>query len=76
MPSRITSYSASLIDHIYRYQGNFRRDTVDIKSGNLLGDITDHLANYTILVNKKSTVERGPKIHVYSKKTLIYSKNA
>ena len=52
MPTQITDLSATLIDHIYYYDGsNFKRN-VTIKSGNLWCDLTDHLPNYILIFNK------------------------
>ena len=52
MPTRITDSSATLVDHIYYSKGcNSKRD-VNIKSGNLWCDLTDHLPNYILIVNK------------------------
>ena len=43
-PTRITDHSATLIDNI------FTNDVcVDIKSGNLISDITDHFPNFVII---------------------------
>jgi len=39
MPTRITSGSATLIDHIYYYGGNNNKHNMKPKSGNLLIDI-------------------------------------
>ena len=48
LPTRITSHSATLIDHI---MARLPKSKVQCKvnSGNLLCDITDHLANFTII---------------------------
>ena len=46
MPTRITHKSATLIDHIYYYEGLNKCDTISVESGNLLTDISDHLPNY------------------------------
>jgi len=54
MPTRITSKSATLIDHIYFYEGKSKHDNLFIKSGNLLQDISDHLPNYTLILNEKN----------------------
>jgi len=52
LPSRITSKSTSLIDHIYINKGQKNNSAwfdSHIKSSNLLTDISDHLPNYIIL---------------------------
>jgi endonuclease/exonuclease/phosphatase (EEP) superfamily protein YafD len=61
MPTRITSNSATIIDHIYYYEGNNKRKNVAVKSGNLVDDISDHLPNYILLINEKK-----PKINPLS----------
>ena len=54
LPTRITAKSATLIDHIYYYEGkNMKRD-ISTKSGNLTVEITDHLSNYVFLTNDKN----------------------
>ena len=54
MPTRITSHSATLIDHIYNYGGNNNKHNLKPKSGNLLNDITDHLPNYLLVLRDKT----------------------
>jgi len=68
MPTRITSRSATLIDHIYYYRGNNNKHNMKPKSGNLLNDITDHLPNYLLVLRNKTfpLVER-PLVRVFSK---------
>jgi len=48
MPTRITSKSATIIDHIYYYEGRncSKEFKFKISSGNLWSDLTDHLPNY------------------------------
>ena len=58
MPTRITSKSATLIDHIYYYEGKNNKRNIHAKSGNLLNDLTDHLPKYTILISKKIVAEK------------------
>jgi len=74
MPTRITSKSCTLIDHMYFCAGG--KPTVDTKilSSNFLQDISDHLADYIVICNTKSQVviER-PFVRIFSeKKTEIY----
>jgi len=68
MPTRITRSSATLIDHIYYYEGD-QRNIVTVKSGNLLTDITDHLPNFIILTkHSKVRSKIRPKIRIFSEK--------
>jgi len=53
MPTRITARSATLIDHMYYLESTKSKYAVDIKSGNFLEDISDHLQNYILLINSK-----------------------
>ena len=48
LPTHITSHSATLIDHI---MAQLPKSKIHCKgnSGNLICDITDHLANFTII---------------------------
>ena len=48
MPTRITSKSATLVDHIFVLNSNAKSNP-DIFSGNIFSDITDHLPNFVIL---------------------------
>ena len=60
MPTRITSRSATLTDHIYYFAGSNNKRDLKPRSGNLLSEITDHLPNYVIVLNnnKHSVLER------------------
>ena len=73
MPTRITETSASIIDHIYYYEGiNGKRD-LTTTSGNLWCDVTDHLPNYFIIsekVKKATTDNDRPLIRLYSAKNM------
>jgi len=46
MPSRITTKSATIIDHIYYYEGRNCSKDKRLLSGNFWSDLTDHLPNY------------------------------
>ena len=50
LPTRVTSHSCTLIDHIYHQSRNSR---IQILSGNLITDMSDHFANFIILHSKK-----------------------
>ena len=66
LPSRITSHSCTLIDHIYHQSRNSR---IQILSGNLMTDMSDHFANFIILhsKNKNIAVDR-PMVRIFSDK--------
>ena len=69
MPTRITPKTSTLIDHIYYYTGRKLKQGTKIFSGNFLEDISDHLANYTIICNRKSyTKPERPFIRIFSQK--------
>ena len=53
LPTRITCNTATLIDHIYYFDGADDKELITIKSGNLLEDITDHLPSYALIIRKK-----------------------
>ena len=53
LPTRITSKSSTLIDHIYYYEGKLFKEP-KIKCGNLLSDISDHLPNYFLKLTDKN----------------------
>ena len=53
LPTRVTSHTCTLIDHIFYYSKTRRNN---IFSGNLFLDITDHFANFLILGPKKNTM--------------------
>jgi len=42
MPTRITTTSATVIDHIYHYEGKNVKKEFSVKTGNLWCDISDH----------------------------------
>jgi hypothetical protein len=68
MPTRITDRSATIIDHIYYYEGKYN-DDIHVKSGNILADITDHLPNFILLLRKteKKDLKNQPKIRLFTK---------
>jgi len=71
MPTRITKKTATLIDHIYYYEGKQKYHNVLVKSGNLLTDISDHLPNFIILTkSSKAKTEMRPKVRIFSKNNL------
>ena len=71
LPTRITSTSATLIDHIY--VNNLKKEHFDIHCGNLLHQISDHLPNFIVLKetqNKRQHVsyDQRPYIRLFSTK--------
>jgi hypothetical protein len=70
LPTRITNKSATLIDHIYYNEGRYAKKQLNIYSGNILSDISDHLPNFIILSNsiKKHEINNRPLIRLYSAK--------
>jgi len=68
MPTRITSRSSTLIDHIYYYEGSNNKKKTKVKSGNLLCDLSDHLPNYTLIMHEKiNHTKTRPLIRLFSK---------
>jgi len=69
MPTRITARSATLIDHMYYLESTKSKYAVDIKSGNFLEDISDHLPNYILLINSKQQKHIvRPMIRIFSER--------
>jgi hypothetical protein len=68
MPTRITSQTATLIDHIYYHESKIT-ENLKIKIGSFTSDISDHLPNYLLLINdkKKSANDRSI-VPIYSAK--------
>jgi len=67
--TRITLRTATLIDHIYYSGGTTNSDSTKIKTGNFVNDISDHLANYLLLLNyKKYQVAEQPMFRIFSTK--------
>jgi hypothetical protein len=72
MPTRITTRSATLIDHMYYFEGSGNKHhSVSIKAGNFLEDITDHLPNYVLILKetKQNNCQR-PLIRIFSQKNI------
>ena len=69
MPTRITSRPATLIDHMYYYEGKEPSEFVELESGNFLNDLSDHLPNYTVLLNKNNATKTArPLVRIFSLK--------
>ena len=78
MPTRITSNTATIVDHIYYYEGrNCKKETI-IKSGNFWNDMTDHLPNFFLIVNERKKIKYLDTkfIRLYSEKNIQKFKSA
>jgi len=64
MPTRVTDTSASLVDHIYYFEGTNVKMDCNIMSGNLWSDISDHLPNYMIITKKAMAKCFTNRLHV------------
>lgn len=71
LPTRITSTSASIIDHIY-YHGNSHNSQLKILAGNIFADVSDHLPNFILINNEKKRCichnNDRPLIRIFSEK--------
>ena len=64
LPTRVTNHACTLIDHIH-YLSRHKR--IQIASGNLMTDMSDHFANFIILhSNCKSKETDRPMVRIYS----------
>ena len=64
LPVRVTDHACTLIDHIYYLSRNNR---MQITSGNLMTDMSDHFANFIVLhSNIKSKETDRPMVRIYS----------
>jgi len=72
MPTRITSLSATLIDHIYYYDGYSRSSATNVYSGNILCDfISDHLSSYTLIMSKHEMSKKSrPYVRIFFQKNM------
>ena len=67
LPTRVTSHTCTLIDHIY-FSTSKHRD--QFLSGNLLTDMSDHFANFFLLYSNKKNdkKEKRPMVRLFSEK--------
>ena len=72
MPTRITSTSATIVDHIYYREARNSNNELRLVSGNLWSDLTDHLPNYFIIFNEsvKTKKSERPLIRLFSVKNV------
>ena len=68
LPTRVTSRSCTLIDHIYQFANQSVKKSTTVSTGIILSDISDHFPNFLILNfknNNSNPVER-PFIRVHN----------
>jgi len=67
-PTRITPKSATLIDHIFYYEGGFTKKVLKLYSGNILSDTSDHLPNFFILCSStyREDINSRPFIRLFT----------
>jgi hypothetical protein len=71
MSTHITSNSATLIDHVYYYEGLNAREHISVKNGNFLEDITDHLPSYVLVTSNKYIIYcKRPMVRLFSQKNV------
>ena len=70
LPTRITENSATIIDHIYYFEGNNFKHDFKLYSGNFYSDITDHLPIFTVLTKPHvpENINDRPLIRLHSPK--------
>ena len=69
MPTRVTSKSATLIDHIYYYEGLSTSSAYSVSSGNLLTDTSDHMSNYILIRDNNNNMKSSRLlVRIYSEK--------
>jgi len=70
-PTRVTDTSATAIDHFYLNMKSSNHHSMNISTGNISFDISDHLVNYLILNFEKKPCEtkNRPFIRIFSKKS-------
>ena len=66
LPTRVTAHSATLIDQMFCYTKNFKRNTF---AGNLFTDITEHFANFLMLgLSRIKNTNCRPMVRIFSDK--------
>ena len=51
------------------YEGKKPSEFVELESGNFLNDLSDHLPNYTVLLNKNNTAKTArPLVRIFSQR--------
>jgi hypothetical protein len=71
LPTRITSHSATLIDHIIMSKPERYTET-GTKCGNLYMEIADHLPNFILINGKRKEPKERPLIRYTSEKNIAH----
>ena len=64
LPTRVTSITCSLIDHLFYYSKTFKDNVISY----LFTDITDHFAIFFILGSPQRYQSQRPLVRIFSKK--------
>ena len=77
LPTRITDNSATVIDHIYYFEGKNKKKDFTLNSGNLYCDISDHLPNFALLRNypRHINLDNRPFIRMHTVKNKLAFSN-
>ena len=71
LPTRITEKTATIVDHIYYFEGKNCKHPISLITGNIICDISDHLANHVVLHNNSGKCSQDrPLIRLYTQKNL------
>ena len=70
LPTRITDYSCTLIDHMFAKIPKKYRD-MEILAGNVFAEITDHLPIFISLRFKSASVNKRPMIRIINDRSLM-----
>ena len=72
LPTRITDFSATCIDHIFiRDTSRYSERHTDISAGILYCDITDHLPCFVTLICSYSHADERPYVRLYGEKNSL-----
>ena len=72
LPTRITDFSASCIDHIFiRDTSRYSERHTEISAGILYCDITDHLPCFVTLTCSNSHADERPFVRLYGEKSTL-----
>ena len=71
LPTRITDYSMSLVDHIF-FRAKHKLHDAKLVSGNIFSDISDHLPTFCIFENSniKPKASNRPLIRLFSERNI------
>jgi hypothetical protein len=76
LPTRITSNTASLIDHIIINE-HLIKNATELESGNIFSEISDHLPNFLVIKHDKmSTSKNRPMVRIFGEKNVLKFKEA